>query len=96
LVGFLSAQSAELDSKNITVAFLQGLKETGCVEGQNVAGPHYPANLCDAQIARPLEVLVRHDRVSVCRKKELATASATELKRRAEAAEESAGRKRPV
>ena len=37
VVGFLSAQSAEVDYKNITVPFLQGLKETGYVEGQNAA-----------------------------------------------------------
>jgi putative ABC transport system substrate-binding protein len=37
LIGFLSAQSAEVDYKNVTVAFLKGLKETGYVEGQNVA-----------------------------------------------------------
>ena len=36
VVGFLSGQSAD-DSKNLTVAFLQSLKETGYVEGQNVA-----------------------------------------------------------
>jgi len=36
VIGFLSAQSAD-DSKLLTVAFLQGLKETGYVEGQNVA-----------------------------------------------------------
>ena len=36
VVGFLGAQSAD-DSKNITVPFLHGLKETGYVEGQNVA-----------------------------------------------------------
>jgi len=36
VIGFLGAQSAD-DSKNITVPFLQGLKETGYVEGQNVA-----------------------------------------------------------
>ena len=34
VIGFLSSQSA--DAK-FTVAFLQGLKETGYVEGQNVA-----------------------------------------------------------
>ena len=34
VVGFLSARSAD-DSKNFAVAFLQGLKETGYVEGQN-------------------------------------------------------------
>jgi putative ABC transport system substrate-binding protein len=37
VVGFLSPQSANEDYKNITVPFLQGLKETGYVEGQNVA-----------------------------------------------------------
>ena len=36
VVGFLSPQSAD-DSKNATVPVLQGLKETGYVEGQNVA-----------------------------------------------------------
>jgi putative tryptophan/tyrosine transport system substrate-binding protein len=36
VVGFLLAQSAD-DYKNVTVAFLQSLKETGYVEGQNVA-----------------------------------------------------------
>jgi NAD(P)-dependent dehydrogenase (short-subunit alcohol dehydrogenase family) len=34
---YYSAQSAEDDYKNRTVPFLQGLKETGYVEGQNVA-----------------------------------------------------------
>jgi putative ABC transport system substrate-binding protein len=37
VIGFLSAQSAELDYKDVTVPFLQGLKEAGYVEGQNVA-----------------------------------------------------------
>ena len=36
VIGYLIAQSAD-DSKFLTVAFLQGLKETGYVEGQNVA-----------------------------------------------------------
>jgi len=36
VIGFLNTQSAE-DSKFVTVSFLQGLKETGYVEGQNVA-----------------------------------------------------------
>jgi putative ABC transport system substrate-binding protein len=35
VIGFLSAQSA--DYKTFIVPFLQGLKETGYVEGQNVA-----------------------------------------------------------
>jgi putative ABC transport system substrate-binding protein len=36
VVGFLSSQSADDSYKNFTVPFLQGLKETGHVEGQNV------------------------------------------------------------
>jgi putative ABC transport system substrate-binding protein len=37
VIGVLSAQSADVDYKNVTVPFLQGLKETGYVEGQNAA-----------------------------------------------------------
>jgi putative ABC transport system substrate-binding protein len=37
VVGFLLPQSADDDYKNLTVPFLLGLKETGYVEGQNVA-----------------------------------------------------------
>jgi putative tryptophan/tyrosine transport system substrate-binding protein len=37
VVGFLSAQSADDEYKNVTIPFLQGLKEAGYVEGQNVA-----------------------------------------------------------
>jgi putative tryptophan/tyrosine transport system substrate-binding protein len=37
VIGYLGTQSAELDYKNYTVPFLQGLKETGYVEGENVA-----------------------------------------------------------
>jgi putative tryptophan/tyrosine transport system substrate-binding protein len=36
VIGYLGAQSAD-DYKNFTVPFLQGLKETGYIEGQNVA-----------------------------------------------------------
>ena len=36
VIGFLSAQSTDDDYKNVTVPFLQGLKEAGYVEGQNV------------------------------------------------------------
>jgi putative ABC transport system substrate-binding protein len=35
VIGWLTLQSAD-DSENFTVPFLQGLKETGFVEGQNV------------------------------------------------------------
>ena len=37
VIGFLSARSADNDYENVTVPFLQGLKESGYVEGQNVA-----------------------------------------------------------
>ena len=37
VIGFLSPQSANDDYINVTVPFLQGLKETGYVVGQNVA-----------------------------------------------------------
>jgi putative tryptophan/tyrosine transport system substrate-binding protein len=36
-IGLLSFQSAEIEYQNVIVPFLQGLKETGYVEGQNVA-----------------------------------------------------------
>ena len=36
VIGFLGSQSAD-DSKFITIPFLQGLKQAGYVEGQNVA-----------------------------------------------------------
>src|ERR1700751_5424567 len=36
-IGVLSPQSADDEYKNFTIPFLQGLKETGYVEGQNVA-----------------------------------------------------------
>jgi putative ABC transport system substrate-binding protein len=36
VIGFLSSQSADDDYKNVTVPFLQSLKETGYVDGQNV------------------------------------------------------------
>jgi putative ABC transport system substrate-binding protein len=37
VIGYLGTQSANDDYKNVTVPFLQGLKEAGYVEGQNVA-----------------------------------------------------------
>jgi putative ABC transport system substrate-binding protein len=37
VIGYLASQSGDEENKNFTVAFLQGLKETGYVEGQNVA-----------------------------------------------------------
>jgi putative tryptophan/tyrosine transport system substrate-binding protein len=37
VIGYLGSQSADDDYKNFTIPFLQGLKEAGYVEGQNVA-----------------------------------------------------------
>jgi putative tryptophan/tyrosine transport system substrate-binding protein len=37
VIGYLGTGFADDDLKNFTVPFLQGLKETGYVEGQNVA-----------------------------------------------------------
>jgi putative ABC transport system substrate-binding protein len=37
VIGFLSSQSADSEYKNVIVPFLHGLKESGYVEGQNVA-----------------------------------------------------------
>jgi putative ABC transport system substrate-binding protein len=41
VIGYLGTQSAVDDYKNVTVPFLQGLKETGYVEGQNVATEYH-------------------------------------------------------
>jgi putative tryptophan/tyrosine transport system substrate-binding protein len=38
VIGYLGAQSADDDYKNVTVPFLQGLKETGYVEGHPGCG----------------------------------------------------------
>jgi putative ABC transport system substrate-binding protein len=37
VIGYLSTRPADDEYKNFTVPFLQGLKETGYVEGHNVA-----------------------------------------------------------
>ena len=37
VIGYLGTGSADDDLKNFTLPFLQGLNETGYVEGQNVA-----------------------------------------------------------
>jgi putative ABC transport system substrate-binding protein len=37
VIGYLGGQSADDDYKNVTVPFLEGLKEAGYVEGQNAA-----------------------------------------------------------
>jgi hypothetical protein len=64
MVGFLIRQSADEVHKNMTAPFLQGLKEAGYVEGQNVAVEYrYAENQFDRLPALATD-LVRH-RVAV-------------------------------
>jgi putative ABC transport system substrate-binding protein len=37
VIGYLGSQFADIDYKNVTVPFLQGLKEIGYVDGKNVS-----------------------------------------------------------
>ena len=64
VIGFLGSQSADLEYKLFAVPFLQGLKETGYVEGQNVAieyrdnqSDRLPAHLADL-VRRRVAVIV--------------------------------------
>jgi putative ABC transport system substrate-binding protein len=66
VIGYLSAQSADDDYKNFTASFLQGLKETGYVEGQNVAVEYrYAKNQFDGLPALAAEFVRRHVAVIV-------------------------------
>ena len=66
VVGFLSLQSPELDSKDVTVAVLQGLKEAGYVEGQNVAFEYrYAENQVDRLPALAADLVRRRVAVIV-------------------------------
>jgi putative ABC transport system substrate-binding protein len=66
VIGFLSPQSAEVDYKNVTVPFLQGLKEAGHVEGQNVAVEHrYAENQFDRLPALAADLVRRRVAVIV-------------------------------
>jgi putative ABC transport system substrate-binding protein len=66
VVGLLSFQSAEVDYKNVTVPFLQGLKETGFIDGKNIAVEYrYADNQLDRLpalaadlVRRPVAVIV--------------------------------------
>jgi putative tryptophan/tyrosine transport system substrate-binding protein len=51
VIGVLNSRSAD-GSKDVTVPFLQGLKETGHVEGQNVAIEYRYADYADNQLDR--------------------------------------------
>ena len=59
VIGFLSAQSADDDYKNITVPFLHGLKDAGYVEGRNVAIEYRWAENQPDRLPAPAADLVR-------------------------------------
>jgi len=66
VIGYLGAQTADVDYKNITVPFLQGLKETGFVEGQNVAVEYrYARNQLDRLPALAADLVRRRVAVIV-------------------------------
>jgi putative ABC transport system substrate-binding protein len=68
VVGYLSAQSAEVEYKIVTVPFLQGLKETGYVEGQNVAVEYrYAENQLDRLPALAADLVRRRVAVIIAR-----------------------------
>jgi putative tryptophan/tyrosine transport system substrate-binding protein len=66
VIGYLSSQSAEVDYKFLIVPFLQGLKETGYVEGQNVAAEYrYAENQFDRLPALAADLVLRRVAVIV-------------------------------
>ena len=76
VIGLLSYQSAEVDYKNVTVPFLQGLKETGYVEGQNVAVEYrYAENQLDRLPALATDLVRRRVAVIVASGNEAAAAA---------------------
>jgi ABC-type uncharacterized transport system substrate-binding protein len=76
VIGFLSTQSAELEYKNVTIPFLQGLKETGYVEGQNVAVEYrYAENQFDRLPALAADLVRRRVAVIVAVANEAALAA---------------------
>jgi putative ABC transport system substrate-binding protein len=81
-IGFLSAQSAQVDYKDTTVPFLQGLKEAGYVEGQNVAVEYrYAENQLDrlpalaAGLVRRRVAVIVASAITVARAAKAATSS---------------------
>jgi len=76
VIGFLSTQSAELEYKNVTIPFLQALKETGYVEGQNVAVEYrYAENQFDRLPALAADLVRRRVAVIVAVANEAALAA---------------------
>jgi putative ABC transport system substrate-binding protein len=66
VIGLLSSQSVEIDHKDVTVPILQGLKETGYVEGQNVAAEYrYAENQLDRLPALAADLVRRRVAVIV-------------------------------
>ena len=66
VIGFLSPQSSDDDYKFVTVPFLQGLKEAGYVQGQNVAVEYrYAENEFDRLPALAVDLVSRHVAVIV-------------------------------
>ena len=65
VIGWLDPQSAD-DAKNLTVPFLRGLKETGYIEGQNVAVEYrYAENQLDRLPALAADLVRRRVAVIV-------------------------------
>ena len=76
VIGLLSYQSADVDYKNVTVPFLQGLKETGYVEGQNVAVEYrYAENQLDRLPALATDLVRRRVAVIMASGNEAAAAA---------------------
>jgi len=66
VIGWLSYQSVEVEYKDVTVPFLQGLKEAGFVEGQNVAVEYrYAENQVDRLPALAADLVRRRVAVIV-------------------------------
>jgi putative ABC transport system substrate-binding protein len=65
VIGFLSPQSTDDDYKQTTVPFLQGLKESGYVEGQNVVEYRYAENQFDRLPALAIDLVRRRVAVIV-------------------------------
>jgi putative ABC transport system substrate-binding protein len=79
VVGFLTDQSADDDYKNVTVPFLQGLKETGYSVGQNVALEYrYVENQLDRLPALAADLVRRRVAVIVVSSSEAARAAKAE------------------
>jgi putative tryptophan/tyrosine transport system substrate-binding protein len=66
VLGYLGQQSADADYKNFTVPFLQGLKETGYVDGQNVTVEYrWAENQADRLLALAADLVRRRVAVIV-------------------------------